>query len=217
MNKEILRDISYGMYTVTTKENDKKVGCFVNTLVQITSDGIISVSLNKENYTNEVLKRTKEFSVSIISEDSPKEVIGNFGYKSSRDTDKFEGIAYEEIEGLPVVTDKVCGYIICDLINVVDAGTHDIFIGKIKKMDKLNDLTPMTYKYYHEVLKGKAPKTAPSYIEDKTEETPSSKYRCTVCGYIYDDAKEAIKFEDLPDTWTCPMCGMPKDVFEKIS
>ncbi len=42
------------------------------------------------------------------------------------------------------------------------------------------------------------------------------KYKCTICGYIYDDAKEKIKFEDLPDDWKCPICGAPKAVFEEI-
>ena len=42
------------------------------------------------------------------------------------------------------------------------------------------------------------------------------KYRCTICGYIYDDAKENVKFEDLPDDWKCPLCGAPKSAFEEI-
>ncbi len=51
-----------------------------------------------------------------------------------------------------------------------------------------------------------------------------NKYRCTVCGYIYDpkigDADNGIKpgtsFEDLPDSWVCPECGVGKDQFEKV-
>ena len=42
------------------------------------------------------------------------------------------------------------------------------------------------------------------------------KYECTICGYIYADAKESVKFEDLPDDWTCPICGAPKSVFKEI-
>ena len=42
------------------------------------------------------------------------------------------------------------------------------------------------------------------------------KYRCIICGYIYDEAKEKIKFEDLPDDWTCPLCGSPKSAFEEV-
>ncbi len=50
------------------------------------------------------------------------------------------------------------------------------------------------------------------------------KYRCTVCGYIYDPAagdqqngiKPGTPFESLPDTWVCPECGVGKDMFEKL-
>ena len=42
------------------------------------------------------------------------------------------------------------------------------------------------------------------------------KYRCTICGHIYDDAKEKIKFEDLPDDFVCPSCGVPKSLFELV-
>ena len=42
------------------------------------------------------------------------------------------------------------------------------------------------------------------------------KYRCTICGYIYDDEKEKVKFEDLPDDWKCPACGAPKSLFLEV-
>ena len=76
----------------------------------------------------------------------------------------------------------------------------------------------MTYKYYHEVLKGKAPKKAPTYIKEENINLnkEGNKYKCTVCGYIYDDAKEEIKFEDLPNNWKCPVCGVGKDKFIKL-
>lgn len=43
-----------------------------------------------------------------------------------------------------------------------------------------------------------------------------AKYKCTICGYIYDEEKENIKFEELPETWECPLCGVKKDLFEKV-
>lgn len=42
------------------------------------------------------------------------------------------------------------------------------------------------------------------------------KYVCKICGYIYDDTEQEIKFEDLKEDWTCPLCGAPKSMFEKI-
>lgn len=42
------------------------------------------------------------------------------------------------------------------------------------------------------------------------------KYRCTVCGHIYDEEREGVKFADLPETWTCPTCGAPKSKFVPV-
>lgn len=220
MDKKILRDISYGLYFVASNLEDKKVGCVINTLTQITSNNpIITISLNKENETNKIIKERKKFSVSIISEQTPKEVIVTFGYHSSKDTNKFENISYEEINHLPIIKENTCGYILAEVIDVIDCNTHDIFIAKVVDMKKENQLPPMTYKYYQEKLKGTSPKNAPTYEEVPKEVSNrnTSKYRCKLCGYIYDDAKEDMNFEDLPEDWVCPLCGAPKNMFEKIT
>lgn len=217
MNKQILRDISYGMYIITSRDNDKLVGCTINTLVQITSENpTVLVSLNKNNYTNEIIKKTKKFAISILSEDTSPEVIGTFGFKTSKEINKFSNINYDLINDIPIIKDKTCGYIVCSVLDIIDVGTHDAFIGKIENMNKYDDLTPMTYKYYHEVVKGKAPKNAPTYIEEKEKLGTSKKYYCTLCGYIYDDGKEKVPFEKLPDDWKCPICGAPKSAFKEM-
>ena len=87
MDKNIFRDVSYGMYVVTTQT----AGCVINTMTQITSENpIISISLNKNNYTNEKIKEEKKFAVSIISEKSNPNLISVFGFSSSKEKDKFE-------------------------------------------------------------------------------------------------------------------------------
>lgn len=40
-----------------------------------------------------------------------------------------------------------------------------------------------------------------------------SKWICSICGYVYDEAKEGKPFAELPDTWVCPLCGAPKSAF----
>lgn len=166
MDIKTFNDISYGMYVISTKYKNRDVGCFVNTVSQVTSQNpIISVSVNKQNYTNEAIKSVKKFAVSILSEETKPIVIGKFGFHSSKDTNKFENFKYEEIENVPVLKENICGYLICELIDVVDAETHDIFIARVIDAQKQEDYKPMTYKYYHEVIKGKAPKTAPTYQE----------------------------------------------------
>lgn len=219
MDKTIFRDISYGMYMVTTKDkNDKNVGCIINTLTQITSNKpIISISLNKDNYTNSAIKDNKLFAISILSIDTKKELIGTFGYHSSKDIDKFKDINYDITNNIPVIKENITGYLIVELINIIDCNTHDIFIAKVLDTKKISNQEPMTYKYYHENLKGTSPKNAPTFIEEETnEDATSNKYKCSLCGYIYDDAKEEIKFEDLPDDWKCPLCGASKSLFNKI-
>ena len=42
------------------------------------------------------------------------------------------------------------------------------------------------------------------------------KYRCTICGHVYDEEKEGVKFADLPETWVCPICKQPKSKFEPV-
>lgn len=44
-----------------------------------------------------------------------------------------------------------------------------------------------------------------------------ARYRCKICGYIYDEEKEEVRFSDLPDDWKCPLCKAPKTSFEKIT
>ena len=213
IDKKVFRNISYGMYLVTTK-NNKNNGCIINTLTQITSENpIISISINKNNYTNKEIKESKKFAVSIISTYTDNNIITNFGYKSGNDCDKFENIEYQEINDIPVITKNMTAYLICDVINVIDCETHDIFLARVKETKSLNDLEPMTYKYYHEVRKGTSPKNAPTFIDEVKEDA----YRCPICGYIYDNNKENIKFEDLSDDWVCPLCKAPKKVFEKIN
>ena len=221
MNINTLNKLSYGMYVISTQYNDKNVGCFVNTVTQITAQNpIISVSVNKQNYTNEALKLGSKFGVSILSEETDAKVIGGFGFVSSRDTDKFADVKYLIKEDLPIVDENTCGYLICEVINIIDAETHNIFLARVLDAEELNkDAVPMTYEYYHRVIKGKAPKTAPTYIEEEVINTMNSeyaKYKCKICGHIYDEEKEGVKFEDLPDDWVCPLCRVPKTMFEKI-
>ena len=42
------------------------------------------------------------------------------------------------------------------------------------------------------------------------------KYICKICGFIYDDSKEKVPFDKLPETWVCPVCGAPKSLFEPL-
>ena len=227
MNLKALYKLGYGLYVICSKKGDKLNGQMANTVFQVCSEPpTIAVALNKQNLTNEFVSVSKVFTVSILSQDTPLSFIGGFGFKSGRDVDKLKGVNYKLGEtGAPVVLDHTLAYLEAKLINQIEVGTHTIFIGEIIAADVLREGEPMTYAYYHEIKRGTTPKTAPVYIEEKKEAAPKmAKYRCTVCGYIYDpekgDPDGGIKpgtpFEDIPDDWVCPVCGASKDQFEKL-
>ena len=225
MNLKALYKLSYGLYVVSSRKGDRLNGQIANTVIQITSEPpTIAVSINKNNLTHEFIKESKVFTASVLSQDTPLSFIGHFGFKSGRDIDKLEGINYKIGETqAPVVTENALAYLEARVIQEVDVGTHTIFIGELVGADVLREGEPMTYAYYHQVKRGTTPKTAPSYIVEKKEATKMAKYRCTVCGYIYDpelgDPDGGIKpgtpFEEIPDDWVCPVCGAAKDEFEK--
>ncbi len=227
MNPKTLHKISYGLYVISSEKGDKFNGQIANTVFQITSEPpTIAVSINKQNLTHEFIQESKVFTVSILSKDIPMEFIGHFGFKSGRDIDKFKDINHKVgITGAPIVLENSIGYLETEVINSIDVGTHTVFIGKIVDAEITGDEEPMTYAYYHEVKHGTAPKTAPTYIKEKSQKEGGEmeKHRCKVCGYIYDpekgDPDSGIKpgtlFEDIPDDWVCPVCGVGKDQFEK--
>ncbi len=232
LNKNALHKISYGMYILSSGKDDKYNGQIVNAVIQATSDpATVAVCVNRDNLTHELVENSKVFTLSILSEDAPMNLIGNFGFKSGRDINKFEGVNFKKGQnGVPIVLDSLVAFLEFELINQMDMGSHTMFVGKVTNRDILSDENPMTYAYYHNIKGGKSPKSAPHYIEDEEGinikqqgGSKMDKYVCETCGYVYDpekgDQDAGIKsgtiFEDLPDDWVCPTCGVSKNEFEK--
>jgi flavin reductase (DIM6/NTAB) family NADH-FMN oxidoreductase RutF/rubredoxin len=227
MNLKALHNCSYGLYVISSRKGDRLNGQIANTVFQITSDPpTVAVSINKQNLTHEFISESKVFIASVLSRDTPLSLIGQFGFKSGRDIDKFKDVNYRLGETkAPIILDHTIAYLEARVINQVDVGTHTIFVGELIGADVLKEGEPMTYAYYHEVKRGTTPKTAPTYIKERKEvASKMAKYRCTVCGYIYDpelgdpdgDIKPGTAFEQIPDGWVCPVCGASKDQFEKV-
>lgn len=166
MNNNVFRTLSYGVYIVSCKDNERFTGCTVNSIMQITSSpATIALSVNKDNYTHKCIEESKKFSVSILSEESKPISIGSFGFRSGRDCNKFETIPYITVDGLPIIEDA-CAYLICEVNNKIETSTHTVFIANVLNGDILNNKPPMTYAYYHNVIKGTTAKNAPTYISD---------------------------------------------------
>ena len=167
MDNQVFRNLSYGVYIISSAAEGRYTGCTVNSIMQVTSaPPSIALSVNHSNYTHESLEKTGKFAVSILSEKSAPISIGTFGFRSCRDFDKFSVIPYELKSGLPVVKDA-CGYLICTITGRLETSTHTLYLADVDDGGLLNDETPMTYAYYHKVIKGKSPAAAPSYIHEQ--------------------------------------------------
>lgn len=228
MDPNVLHNIGYGMYVVSSNKDNLINGQIANTIFQITSEPVtIAVSINKKNLTHEYIESSNRFSISILAEDTPLTFIGKFGFKSGRNEDKFKGVKFIKLDsGCPVVLDNTLCYLEADVINQFDCGTHTLFLGQITDSKMLKVGKPLTYDYYHQVKRGTTPETAPTFIKEEAVQAMGGdmqKYRCTVCGYIYDPAigdpdggiQPGTAFENIPDTWVCPVCGAAKGEFVK--
>lgn len=232
MNKNALTKISYGLYIICSKHNDKSNGQVANSIFQVTSEPpTIALSINKKNFTHELIDKSKKCTISILNKDASLKFIGPFGFKCGREIDKLKNVECKiGKNGVPIVTENALAYIELSIIDKIDVFTHTIFVGKITDAEMLNESDPLTYDYYHQIKGGFTSKNAPTYnIEKKEinkknlEEKKMDKYVCTVCGYVYDPAKgdsdsgikPGISFDDLPDDWVCPVCGAEKEAFEK--
>lgn len=234
MDKAAFFKMSYGVYIVSSRKDDQFNGQIANSVFMATSTpSTLVASINKNNLTHEYIRVSRKFSVSILAKTAPMTLIGLFGFKSGREVNKFADISYKMgVLDVPVVLDHVVAYMEAEVIDEKDCGTHTLFIARVADCTMVSDEEPMTYAYYHEVKGGKSPKTAPTYGDEKTEPIAASspekgekmeKYTCTICGYVYDPEKgdpeggipPGTSFEDLPDDWTCPICGADKSQFEK--
>ncbi len=164
MNEKVFWSMSYGVYIVTTWAQGRPTGCTANSAMQITSNpATIALSINHDNFTNQAIRDTGRFALNILGENSQPSLIGTFGFFSGKDRDKFDGVAYRLGSNMPVLEDS-CGYVVCEVIDTMETDTHTVFLGNVIDGDTLKADKPMTYAYYHSVLKGTAPKTAPTYL-----------------------------------------------------
>ena len=211
MDSRILRNLSYGMYAIGVKGENAPSACIVNTVIQVTSANptIIAVSMNHNNYSHECIVKHGIFTVSVLSEDTPGTVIGALGFNSGRDVNKLLNIRHRVLmEGVPVIKENTCCWFLCKVVGSIETSTHTVIIAGSEKSTGV----PMTYSYYHTVIKGSSPKNAPTYQPlEAASGSDGETYVCTICKYEYSDPDTS--FEELPDDWVCPICGAPKSAF----
>jgi len=235
MNLDAFFKLSYGLYIVSSIDGNEMTGHISNTVFQVTADPPkFAIASNKDNLTTDYIIKSKVFSISVLEQDVDLEFLGPWGFKSGRDENKFASVNYKTAStGAPILMDKTVAWFECKVTDTIDTGTHIMFIGELLDYDLLQeDATPLTYDHYRSVIKGISPKNSPTYLGDtekeekQTEDASISKqqYQCIICGFIYDpeegDPDSGIppgtEFEDIPEDWMCPVCGVTKNDFKPI-
>ncbi len=199
MDKAAMYKLTYGLFVLTAKEGEKDNGCIINTAMQVTtSPNRIIIVVNKQNYTHDMIMRTKTFNVSCLSENASFEVFKHFGFQSGKDVDKMEGKSYLRAEnGIVYVEDMANAYISGKVVSETDLGTHTMFLADVTDAKVLNDAESVSYSYYQKNIK-----PAPQPAKKKG-------WVCKICGYVYEG-------EDLPEDFICPLCKHPASDFEPL-
>ncbi len=199
IENEALFKLSYGLYVLSARQGEKDNGCIINTAMQITdSPKRISVAVNKQNLTCEMIEKTGEFNVSALSESAPFEIFQHFGFQSGRDTEKFVGEPPRTANGIAYVGASVNAVISARVQNIVDCGTHKLFIAEVTEAKVLSREKSATYSYYFE------------HIKPKPEKSEKKGYVCKICGYVYEG-------EELPEDFICPICKHTSEDFMPLS
>lgn len=205
MDTKAMYKLSYGLFVLTAKDEEKANGCITNTAIQVASEpNQISFAINKANYTHDMVQKTKQANISVISEEADFALFQHFGFQSGRDVDKFAGFTdcKEAANGIPYVTKGINAYFSIAIGQTVDLGSHTLFIGEPTAMEVLSDAPTATYTYYQNSIK-------PKPAEEKPENAGQTVWRCKICGYEYVG-------EELPADFICPVCKHPASDFEKV-
>ena len=202
MDKSALYKIGYGLYVLTANDGGKDNGCIINTVMQVTSDPIPTgvITVNKQNYTHDMIARSKRFNVSMLTTETPFDLFKRFGFQSGSTVDKFEGFAGTQRaeNGVLYLSEHTNAYLSFAVTDMIDFGSHTMFRGDITGGELTGAGESVTYGYYQQHIKPK-PQAAPS----------ATGYRCVICGYIYEG-------DPLPADFICPICKHGASDFVKI-
>lgn len=191
--------ISYGLYVLTSHDGNRDCGCITNSVLQLTDTPIrVAVSVNKKNHTCEAIRQSGKFTLSVLTEKATMDVFRHFGFQSGRDVDKFaDSDAPHAENGLRYLPDISNAVISGEVEQVVDCGTHLLFIAAVTQAEKLTPDPSMTYSYYF------------ANVKPKPKPQPKKGYVCRICGYFHEG-------DELPEDFVCPWCKHGPDDFEPV-
>lgn len=233
MKYKAFHRLSYGLYLIATELDGKKLGYIGNTAFQVTSSPAqIAVSSHKNNFTTDKIIRSGKFSISVLQKEVDTAIIGEFGFMSGAEIDKFRNIETKtSVSGAPIVLTSSVAWFDCKVVSSVDVGSHLLIIGEVLDSDVISGEEPLTYAYYREKYKMLAPKNAPTYIEkekldkevvpqvepkaepgrpseNQTSDEEPSPHICTICGFVYDPEEGDPALGIPPGT---PFEDLPED------
>lgn len=200
MDNKALFNIGYGLYVVTAKDGNKDNGCIVNTVMQVTSNPIlIALGVNKQNFTHDMILKTKKFNISVLTTKTPFKVFEHFGFQSGKTVNKFENCETElrSENGIIYLSKYINSYLSCKVVDVIDCGTHSLFKAELIDAKIVTNDDTLTYNYYQK------------HIKPKPQQVQKTGWRCNICGYIYEG-------EILPKDFVCPICKHGAVDFTKI-
>jgi len=191
--------IPFGLFVLTAKDGDKDNGCIINTAMQLTSKPQrISITVNKANYTHDMIMKTGLFNVSVLTESTPFGIFEHFGFQSGKDADKFaQGEGERSSNGLMYVPWNTNALMSGKVIETVDCGTHTLFVADVTEAKVLSDAPSVTYDYYQKNIK------------PRPEPAKKKGWVCKICGYVYEG-------DPLPADFICPICKHPAEDFELV-
>ena len=199
IDEKALFNIGYGLYVITTNDNNNHNGMIVNTVTQVTNTpNRVAVTINKQNYTHDTVKNSKIMNINCLTTEAPFSVFENFGFKSGRDSNKMADIDFTLSEnGLAVLSQYVNSFMSLKVEQCIDLDTHTMFICSVTEAKVISDVETMTYTYYHKNVKpSKKPAANKGFV-------------CKICGYVYEG-------EVLPEDFICPLCKHGASDFEPI-
>ena len=191
--------IGYGLYVVTSNDGKKDNGLIVNTVSQVTdSPNRVAVTINKANYSHDIIRQTGMMNVNCLSVDAPFEVFESFGFRSGRDVDKFADCTpHRSDNGLVFLPRYINAFMSLKVEQYVDLGSHGMFICSITEARVMSDKETMTYDYYQ------------NHVKPKPQTEGKKGFVCKICGYIYEG-------DELPEDFICPLCKHGAADFEPI-
>ncbi len=201
IDSKAMQKLSYGLFVLTARQDGKDAGCIINTAQQISASPItMSIAVNKQNHTHDVIQATGEFNVSVLSEEATFELFTHFGFQSGHTVDKFKDFVLPRTEnGLTYVGWATNAVYSCRVTSMIDCGTHTLFIADVTEARTLSDSASATYAYYFDHIKPKP----------QAKEESKKGWVCKVCGYVYEG-------EELPPDFICPLCKHGVSDFEKL-